>query len=130
MNKFLRLLAIFLLLVNGAGGLYGGGLLILYPDGSGLKMPMYFLEHTPFTDYLIPGIILFVMNGVLSFVALWKLFFHKKNYPWYVIGEGAILFGWIFIQVILIRAIGVLHIMFGSVGLLLIVCGWHLKRNE
>ena len=128
MKKNLTLLAAFLLVINGAGAIYGGWNLISHPDGSGFGIPLYILKYSPFDDFLIPGIILFVMNGVLSFVVLAMLIKKKRKYPWYVIGEGAILFGWIFIQVIMIRAVGVLHIIFGSIGILLIICGWKLKN--
>lgn len=36
------------------------------PSGESLEMPMELLEDTPFDDYLIPGILLFFGNGVLS----------------------------------------------------------------
>ncbi|MBX2946201.1 MAG: hypothetical protein KF725_10230 [Cyclobacteriaceae bacterium] len=68
MIKTTRILIISLLLFNGISACFGGYRLISKPDGSGLDMPVSFLEHTPFSNYLIPGIVLFVANGLLSLV--------------------------------------------------------------
>ena len=95
MKKNLLLFAAVLLGINGAGAIVGGWLLILYPNGSGFGIPLYVLKYSPFNDFLIPGIVLFVMNGILSFVVLSMLILKKKNYPWFVVAEGAILLGWI-----------------------------------
>jgi hypothetical protein len=39
---------------------------MLHPDGSSIEMSLDWLQHTPFQDYLIPGIILFIANGLFS----------------------------------------------------------------
>ena len=59
-------MASVLLLFNGVGALFGGWSLIVHPDGSGLQLSMDWLRHTPFPDYLIPGVILFIANGLFS----------------------------------------------------------------
>jgi len=127
---FLKTAASLLLIFNGTGAIYGGWNLITHPDGSSLQMPLDLLKYSPFNDFLIPGIILFVTSGTLSFVALAMLAFSKKNYPLYVIGEGAILFGWIIIEVIMLRAIASLHYIFGTIGIGLFVIGFFLKQIE
>ncbi|MEP7233678.1 MAG: hypothetical protein ABI778_00150 [Ignavibacteriota bacterium] len=127
---FLKVLASFLLLMNGVGAVYGGWMLISHPDGSGFGMPLSILQYSPFTDFFIPGIILFIVNGLGSLLVFVLLFRRVRKYEWYVIGEGAILTGWIFIQVILIRGVGAPHFIFGAIGLLLIITGWLLGRKE
>jgi hypothetical protein len=124
MKTFLKSLAAFLLLFNGVGAIYGGGNLILHPDGSSIQMSLVWLEDTPFHNYLIPGIILFVVNGLFSIFALAALLVNRKDYPWLVIIQGIILLGWLGIQVILIQTVYFLHYIMGGVGLMLMTIGW------
>ncbi len=124
----LRALIAFLLLFNGAGAIYGGGSFILHPDGSGLMMSGEWLKHSPFNDFLIPGIILFVCNGLLSFVALFVLFTKYERAWMLVAGQGTILCGWIFVQLLMLRYVVTLHVVMMSVGVLLILCGFIYKR--
>jgi hypothetical protein len=110
------------------GALYGNYHLIFFPDGSSLGMTTALLEHSPFTDFFIPGIILLVSNGIISFVALYALIRNVKTYPLLLASEGAILFGWIVIQIMMLRQVAALHIIYWLIGLLLIVSGLLLKR--
>jgi hypothetical protein len=59
------LLEIFL----GLGALFGGGALILAPDGHLLGMPTTLLAGSPFTSFLVPGIILFTLVGLAPLLA-------------------------------------------------------------
>lgn len=119
-------MAAALLLFNGVGALYGGGNLILHPDGSSIQLTMDWLKHTPFSDYFIPGIVLFVANGLFSFIALAAMLLKVNNYAWLVMAEGAILTGWIVIQILMIQTVYFLHIVMGGVGLALILVGYLL----
>lgn len=120
-----------MLIFNGIGALYGGGHLILYPDGSSIQLSLNWLENTPFHDYLIPGIILFIANGLFSLLAFGALIFNLKNSAWFVMAQGAIMSGWIVIQIILIQTVYFLHFIMGGVGISLAILGWILvKYNE
>jgi hypothetical protein len=64
----------FLLLFLGISAIYGGYNLIVDPSGGQLQLPSGWIESTPFKNYLIPGLILFTVLGVLPLVtviALW-----------------------------------------------------------
>jgi membrane protein YdbS with pleckstrin-like domain len=100
------------------------------PDGSSFGMPLSMLRHTPFTDFLLPGIILFVANGLCSLAVLAALLFKHKYYPWLVIAQGAVLMGWIVIQVGMIPGVHFLHWLFGGIGFVLVVCGAWLVGVE
>lgn len=128
MKVLLKIFASFLLLVNGVGALYGSYHLIFFPDGSSLGMTTALLEHSPFADFFIPGIILLLSNGILSFIALYALIRNVKTYPLLLAAEGAILFGWIVIQIMMLRQVAALHIIYGLIGLLLILAGWRLRK--
>lgn len=130
MKTALKIATAILLSFNGVGAIYGGWSLISYPDGSSIGLSLSLLVHTPFSDYIIPGIVLFVMNGLLSLVALGMLISKRKNYWVYVLGEGVILFGWLVIQILLIRTIYWLQLVLGGVALLLILCGLMLRKTE
>lgn len=128
MKTFLTITASLLLIFNGIGALYGGLNLIIHPDGSSMQMSLDFLKHTPFQNYLIPGIILFIANGLFSFIVLTAVIFKHLYAPFLVLAQGAILTGWIIIQIVLIQTIHSFHIIMGSAGIALIVVGWLLKK--
>ena len=125
-TTFYKTIVSLLLLFNGTGALYGGWSLITRPDGSGIHLSMDWLEHTPFQNYLIPGLILFVTNGIFSIVVLATMLLSVKGYSLLVVAQGAVLTGWIAIQMILMQTVYYLHIILGSVGILLLVFGWML----
>jgi hypothetical protein len=131
MRAIVKAISILLLLVNGTGAVYGGYQLITDPSGSKLQMPLSFLERSPFHNYLIPGIILILVNGIFSLITFSTIFLKTKNYPWFIIAQGVLLCGWIFIQMILLQMFyAPLHATFLIIGACLIVCGWYLKRTE
>lgn len=130
MKTFLKIFAFLLLLFNGIGALFGGWSLITQPSGSGLGMDVSLLESSPFHDFTIPGIILFTANGLLSMAVLAALLFKYRFLPWLVILQGVILMGWIVTQVLLIQTYHPLQLILGSVGVLLIVVGWLLQKEQ
>ena len=130
MKTIVKVIAILLLFVNGIGAVYGGFQLITDPSGSKLQMPLSFLEHSPFDDYLIPGIILFIVNGIFSFVAITTIFLETQKYPWFIILQGILLSGWIIIQLLFVRMFyAPLHATFLVIGVCLVGCGLYLVNR-
>jgi len=129
MKKILIVLPCLLLLFNGIGAIYGGWNLIIHPDGSSIQLSMDWLKHTPFQNYLIPGIVLFIANGIFSIAVIIMLLFNKRYYPWFIIAQGAILTGWIIIQMLLIRTVHFFHYIMGGMGLALIILGILLLKH-
>lgn len=130
MTTSLKIIAALLLLFNGIGAIYGGSNLIIYPNGSSIQLSPHWLENTPFVNYFIPGIILFITNGLFSIFVLVNMLLNRKRYPLLIMAQGAILFGWIFIQINLIQTVYYLHYLMGGIGLILILLGWLLYRNS
>ena len=128
--KTIRIIAIVLLLFNATGAIFGGWSLIQDPTGGDLQMPLSFLEHSPFKDYFIPGIILFAVNGLFCLAAMIWTIFQWKHYTWLILIQGALLTGWIIIQVIMLREISYLHYIYGGIGLILLWIGWMLIKNR
>jgi hypothetical protein len=127
MMKVLRLFAIILLFINGIAALVGGARLIGDPSGEAMGWTTEMLEHSPFDDYLIPGVILFTVNGLLSFTVAFLTIKKNNIYTSYIILQGAVLCGWIISEIMMIRLYHPFHFIFLAVGLLLIVCGYILS---
>lgn len=63
-----------LLFFLGLSAMGGGGALIISPSGKLLGgLPLSILANSPFPDFLIPGIILFVVLGVSPILIIWAL---------------------------------------------------------
>ncbi|WP_434749926.1 hypothetical protein [Paenibacillus amylolyticus] len=52
----------------GIGAVAGGLLLMIDPSGRLLNMPVTLLEKSPFSDFFIPGMILFMVLGICPIV--------------------------------------------------------------
>jgi hypothetical protein len=130
MKSTARTLAIALLLFNGLTACFGGWLLMTRPDGSSLGMTVNILQYSPFSNFLIPGIVLFVANGLFSFIVAWLAI---RNHPYalkLIILQGGILVGWIIVQMIMLREINYLHVIYGAAGMLLMACGFMLLKKD
>ena len=57
----------------GLGALGGGGVLMAAPDGSLIQMPLSMLEHSPFSSFLISGVILFSLLGIYPVAVAYSL---------------------------------------------------------
>jgi hypothetical protein len=96
---------------EGAGALVGGAMLATKPDGSSMKIPVSVL-HGAFSDFLIPGLILFGL-GLLS-VAAFVVVFRRSRWDW--LAAGLALGGlaiWFFVEIVILRELHWLHVMWG-----------------
>lgn len=57
---------LFFMVFLAVSGLAGGISLTADPTGGLLKMPLSFLEGTPFKNYLLPGLFLLIVLGITS----------------------------------------------------------------
>lgn len=128
MNKT-RIVAIVTLAFLGITACTGAISLILDPSGKLLMMPLSLLDHSPFQSYLIPGLILFFGNGLLSALVLMLASRRTYGYGWWIVLQGCVITGWIAVQVLMIRMAIWAHFVYLAIGLVLVVCGW-LLRNE
>jgi hypothetical protein len=76
----LRILML-LLLVIGVGALISGPMLFLSPDGSLMKLPADTLNGTPFPNFIIPGIVLFLFVGVFPVLVAYGLL-KRPSWRW------------------------------------------------
>jgi hypothetical protein len=128
--KLARAFAIAGLVFLGITAPIGAIPLILHPSGAPLQMPLSLLAHSPFSNFLIPGIILLAANGLLSFVVLALVLLKAGRYGWWVVLQGCVLTGWITIQVAMIRSLSWLHFLYWAVALVLMLSGWQLRKDS
>lgn len=106
--------------VLGLSALLGGFMLVMDPSGAALSIPLDYLEGSPFTDYLIPGIILFVAFGIGSFVVLYAIY-RRLVWAWYgavSLGLGQVI--WIAVEMLIMGELQLLHVVYGLLGLVLV----------
>jgi hypothetical protein len=73
-SKTARNIHLTLLAFLGISAIGGGGALIISPSGKLLGgLPLSILEHSPFNDFLIPGIILLLVLGIFTVLIVFAL---------------------------------------------------------
>lgn len=131
----MRTFLITLLFLLALAAIAGGGMLIIAPDGRLLEMPLSILEKSPFENFLIPGIILFLVLGVTPILTATGLIKKSKSvlaeklnmlkdmhWSWtftLYIASADIL--WIQIQMQFIKSVSWLHTFYVLFGLLIIL---------
>ncbi len=97
----------------GLNGLYGGGAFVLAPDGSLLKIPLSYLQGSPFHNFFIPGLLLLAFLGLYPLAVAYSLWkrpawgwpeainpFKQRHWSWAAsLAAGAIAVVWILVQV-------------------------------
>ncbi len=133
-SKATRNLLIALLAFLGLGAMGGGAVLIVSPSGKLMGMPLSILNPSPFSDFLIPGIILFLVLGVvplLLIVALLKKptsklaeyfnYYADIHWAWtYTIYIAFVLIFWIQIEMVLLNAVSWLHTFYMLLAVVII----------
>jgi hypothetical protein len=128
--KGIRVLALVALGFLSVTSMMGGIPLIVDPSGGLLHMPLNLLEHSPFHSFLIPGIILFAANGLMSLAIFVLALRRRVGYGVMTAFQGCVIAGWITVEVIVLRAVVWPHYVYWAVGLILIVCGIMLRRDR
>jgi urea transporter len=111
--------AIGALVLLGIGATAGGIALVVKPDGSVMQMPLSYLDGSPFTDYLVPGLILGGMFGFGSLLvaAMGMLRLRAAPFLAFIIGCGQMI--WIAVQLTIIEEFSFLHPTMFGVGLVI-----------
>jgi hypothetical protein len=80
-RPFFLFVLLFCLFVLGIGAVGGGVALATAPGGGWLGMPLSMLEHSPFKNFFIPGIILAVMLGAYPLIVFYSLL-RRPKWKW------------------------------------------------
>ena len=113
----------------GLGAVAGGLALLLEPSGANLGIPLELLENSPFSTYLVPGIVLLTVNGLGSLVGAAESFTRYRYAGETAMGLSVFLVAWIILQVYWIETIHWLHALYLGLGLLEFVLGWLLRNT-
>jgi hypothetical protein len=120
----LQLLAIFLLLIVAIPALRNGWKFMYDPSGKSTGFPPELLTNLDIKSYLLPGIVLFFIFGILSIVAALFVFLEVKNYPWMVMGQGILLLIWLAGEVLFGVSVANLQNPFFVLGFFLLLVGY------
>jgi hypothetical protein len=126
---------IFLLGLLAIGAIFGGGALILSPGGELLRMPLSNLGTAPFKDFLIPGILLFSIIGVIPSVLIFALikkpecklcekinFFKDMHWAWtFCIYVAFALIIWIHVEIIFLQTVFWVHTFYIGYSIVMIL---------
>lgn len=107
-----RIILLSVLALEGAGGILGGLLLTIAPDGRLMDMPVEMM-HGVFADFLIPGIILTGM-GLLTLSAFIEVY-RRSQIDWLMASLALIGYTvWFTVEILILREIHWLHVVWGT----------------
>jgi hypothetical protein len=110
-SRWQRVLLLFVLGYEGAGALLGGSLLVAAPDGSLVEMPVTIM-HGSFPNFMIPGILLFVL-GIINSVAFFAVL-RRSSFDWMMaVTALAGMLIWFWIEIAILLGLHWLHAMWG-----------------
>jgi len=114
-TKKLTIISIVIHFFVGIGAMAGGMGAILSPEAP-MGMPVDAMRLGPFTNYLIPGIVLFSLIGLGNVISGFWSIKRGKFYEYGTGMMGAFLIGWLVIQCIILLSIHYLHVIFFVIG--------------
>ena len=128
MKKLIHILEGVLQFFIGLGAAVSGILMAIKPDGSIMQMPLSMLKGSPFTDFFVPGIILFLVNGLGNITAGILSFKRHKlaGFAGMFFGFGLII--WIFVQVNMIGGGHWLQYLYFTLGVLELLLGIAIRE--
>ena len=125
-----RLASIILLLLVAINALAAGYSFMVEPTGAGLGIDTSYMNaRAPFADYFFPGLILFSCLGICSLITAFMLIRKGKWSAYLLIVQGLIICGWIVVQLLLVDRPHLLHLVIGSIGVILSIGGWKLLHD-
>lgn len=126
-------LAVVLEIFLGIGALFGGGAFILGPDGHLLGMPTTLLSGSPFSSYLVPGIILFTFIGLAPLLAAAITVRRQALAPLAAVAVGLTLIGWVSVEMVVLAGPGslawALYLVLGACIATIGVAWWRSSRH-
>lgn len=114
---------IFVLAVQGMSGLAGGFSLISDPTGAAIGLPLEWLRGSPFSDYFVPGLVLFTALGVGPLVVAWALWTDRSWSLRAALLIGVALLVWIGVEITVIgyQSDPPLQLVYGALGAAIVV---------
>ena len=112
----------------GIGAVVSGALLVIRPDGHYLQLPLDLLKDSPFRNFLIPGMILFLVNGVGNIASAVLCFRIQRiaGFTGMFFGFGLII--WLFVQISLVGGGHWLQYMYFGLGIIQLLLGIAMRE--
>ena len=128
--KRARITALVLLFFLGLSALPAAVAMIADPTGNTMGLPPEMLDQTPFSNFLIPAILLGLFNGILSL--LFAILVIKKHplQSWMIMFQGGVLLVWITAEVIMNLFYPLLSIPYYLIAILLLACGLLMRLSK
>lgn len=132
MKNKMRVLSIILLIFVGLNAAFGGFMLMTDPTGASLKLPFELLDKTPFNSFMIPGIILFTVIGLMSLIIAYITIRKGTLYPLLILIQGIVLGIWLTAELTFDQAFYApqYHIPLYLIAGLLILLGFKLGKSK
>lgn len=106
----------------------GGAALVVWRAGDSF-LPLAMLRYTPFTSFLVPGLILAIGVGGASLVCATLAWRRSLAAVDATILAGGVLTVWIVAEVAMLRGFHWLHALYGALGVALLGLGVHAVRR-
>lgn len=111
------------------GAIPAGYSMLAKPDGSALGMTVEILAGSPFKDFFIPGLFLFLVNGVCNLAGAVLCFIHFRYAPFIAFALGIALIIWIVVQVYSVGLMHILQSVYFATGIMEIILSLKLSRR-
>ena len=116
----MKIIITFILFVVGITALLTGLAMMSSPDGNLVGLNFNILKSTPFKDFLIPGLLLFVLVGLVNILALfYQIIDNPKRFYW-ALTAGIITVIWVTSQYLIIGQLLQLDIAYFLASFILI----------
>lgn len=114
----------------GLSGVAGGIGLVSDPSGLNVGMSIEILADTPFSNFLVPGLVLLAINGLGSLLGSFLTLTQRPFAAKAAIALGILLIAWIVIQVYWIGLVHWLQPLYLGLGILELALGFMLAGSS
>ena len=114
----------------GVSAVVAGAMMLLDPTGALVGLDASWLSTSPFESYLIPGVVLFVVNGLGSLVGAVMTYRGHARAGLAALGLGAFLVAWIVAQLVWLEGASAFQPIYLILGLVEISLGSVLGGAE
>ncbi len=112
---------------TGATAAFGGLELIVWQHGAAWLPDISLLAGTPFSSFLLPGLLLLGIVGVANLVATTLMVRRHLREHWAVAAAGSLLVAYIATEMILTSTVHWLHLVYLAIGLATLATGLWLR---
>lgn len=122
-----KIIGMILMGFTAVTAIVSGVALVFYPDGRFFQMSVTLLEHSPFRDFLIPGLVLCLVVGGSHLAGALSLALDYKWAGQAILLAGISICGWIVVQYFLIRTFHWLQAFYFLSGVFLLLLSATMK---